>query len=388
MSEARCNICHNGFGEPIYHVKGLAGLTSLNSSHDQETIVWFCESCGHTMTKPLADIGAFYDEQYGINIDSDDDDQLMKVENGRNIFRTDYQKDTLFQKIDIPRGAAVLDFGAAKALTLQKIYRDRPDIIPHVFDVSEDYRHFWDKHFQPENTATYAIPESWDGRFDLIISFFVMEHVADPLERLATQHRLLKEGGRIYFVIPNLHDNPADLLVADHINHFSPTSLELALAKTGFTHVDIDDAINPFWFVVTAVKTAQTVNLPRPSPERIRELGDKSREIAGYWLKMMERVAAFADEIPAHEPIAVYGAGFYGTFIGRHMTRPEQIRYYIDRNPHLHGKDHLGKPVIAPEALPPEITHVLVGLNPRIAENAMGEVVAWKNRPLQYYYLF
>lgn len=44
------------------------------------------------------------------------------------------------------------------------------------------------------------------GLFDVILHFFVMEHIADPQEFLESQLALLKPGGRIIFEIPNVAD--------------------------------------------------------------------------------------------------------------------------------------------------------------------------------------
>jgi SAM-dependent methyltransferase len=45
-----------------------------------------------------------------------------------------------------------------------------------------------------------------DKKFDLIMHFFVLEHIAQPLEFLKSQIALLKKGGKIIFEIPNVAD--------------------------------------------------------------------------------------------------------------------------------------------------------------------------------------
>lgn len=44
------------------------------------------------------------------------------------------------------------------------------------------------------------------AQFDLIIHFFVLEHIADPLAFLKDQLKMLRPGGRIIFEIPNAAD--------------------------------------------------------------------------------------------------------------------------------------------------------------------------------------
>ena len=45
-----------------------------------------------------------------------------------------------------------------------------------------------------------------DARFDLILHFFVLEHITNPLTFLESQLALLKPGGKIVFEIPNASD--------------------------------------------------------------------------------------------------------------------------------------------------------------------------------------
>ena len=45
-----------------------------------------------------------------------------------------------------------------------------------------------------------------DARFDVILHFFVLEHIADPVAFLEAQLALLKPGGKIIFEIPNAAD--------------------------------------------------------------------------------------------------------------------------------------------------------------------------------------
>lgn len=45
-----------------------------------------------------------------------------------------------------------------------------------------------------------------EARFDVVLHFFVLEHIADPVAFLEAQLALLKPGGRIVFEIPNAAD--------------------------------------------------------------------------------------------------------------------------------------------------------------------------------------
>ena len=86
---------------------------------------------------------------------------------------------------------------------------------------------------------------------DAVLSFFALEHVTDPRAFVCAVHGLLKEGGAFYFLVPNIFANTADLVVADHVNHFSVQSLQRLLVDAGFTVREISgEAHNSAWVVV------------------------------------------------------------------------------------------------------------------------------------------
>jgi len=81
-----------------------------------------------------------------------------------------------------------------------------------------------------------------DG-FDLILHYYVMEHLADPIDFLRRQMRLLRPGGRIVFEVPNandalttIYDVPAYaqfIWVISHRWYFSERSLARVFAAAG-----------------------------------------------------------------------------------------------------------------------------------------------------------
>jgi SAM-dependent methyltransferase len=79
--------------------------------------------------------------------------------------------------------------------------------------------------------------------FDLILHYYVMEHVADPVQFLASQLRLLKPNGRIVFEVPNANDALTKLYeipayerfiwVVSHRWYFTEKSLAIAIQNAG-----------------------------------------------------------------------------------------------------------------------------------------------------------
>jgi len=372
-----CNLCRQALADPLYVSPTDVSMTSLALPRPGKTRVYFCDACAHVQTEPLPDVERFYESEYRILLDSEEQDQLYAIDAGRKIFRVEHQVKTLLDKLNLPEDATVLDFGCAKGATSKRLIADRPNLHVHLFDVSTMYQPYWQRFIAPDRCATRALPADWANRFDVVMSFFVMEHIPDPVASLRQQALLLAPGGSIYFIVPNLHTNPADLIVADHVNHFTRASIAEALRRASLTPIAIDDQSHQgAWIVCASGGGPSGPPIEHTSRTEIQSL-------AHSWTTLASRITAF--ESPA--PAAVYGSGFYGSFIASCLTHPEQLRCFIDRNPHLQGKTHMNHPILPPESLPPDIQSIYVGLPPRNARNAIAELTHWRNRNLRYFYL-
>lgn len=359
-----CRICDAALGGPVYESPEPVSVTSLCQVLEGHTRVWHCRSCGHLQTLPLPALDRFYAEDYHILTASEEDDQLYALAGGRKIFRTEHQLATLRDKVTIADRARVLDYGCGKAATLKALCHARPDVSASVFDVGEQYRGFWDRFLPRERQAVDAIPDAWLGSFDLVTSFYALEHVAEPLQFMATVRSLLRDGGTLYFLVPNVYENTADFVVADHVNHFSARSLAELLRRSGFAAIDIDDRAHASAWVVTARKVEEE------SVTNATEVADEVVSgMASYWREFGNRVRQF--EADREGAAAVYGSGFYGTFIHTCLARPERVRCFLDQNPHRQKQQLAGLPIVAPDDLPADVTSLYVGLNPRIAREVV-----------------
>ncbi|MSU41101.1 MAG: class I SAM-dependent methyltransferase [Pedosphaera sp.] len=381
---ATCNICCQPLGEPLYVSAEPISVTSLCHTLPDRATVFHCATCGHLQTQPLANLDAYYAAQYRMLVDSEEEDQLYAVEDGRQIFRTEHQVRTLLAQVALPQGARVLDYGCAKAMTLRALQERRPDIVPHAFDVSPMYQRFWEKFIAPADCAIHQLPDEWRGRFDLVTSFFALEHVADPRAMLRGIAALLKPGGRFYCIVPDTYANIADLVVADHVNHFCAPSLRRLMAGAGLAVETVDASAHTSAFVVVARKAAAVVDASASEGEELAALAAKASAMADYWRDFTQRVREF--EVAHGGRAAIYGSGFYGTFIATCLRQPERVECFLDQNPHRQTKTLLGKPILAPTRLPQGINLVYVGLNPQHARAGIDSVTEWRGQQLTYFY--
>ena len=100
--------------EPLYKSRGAKSIISLSQIYNEPTVVYFDESIGHLQTNEIESIDKYYDEQYEFFNQSDEDDILYKVIDGKKIFRQQHQVDTLVSKIQLNSKIEVLDYGCGK----------------------------------------------------------------------------------------------------------------------------------------------------------------------------------------------------------------------------------------------------------------------------------
>jgi len=381
-----CNVCTETFGDPIYESPEGRSITTMNSTVDGKTQVYFCENCSHLQSNELPDLQAYYSHEYEVNLASDDEDQIYDVVDGKPIFRGDHQAAVLSSKLSFPAGCRVLDYGCAKAPSLKKLCIEHPEIQPLLFDVTDKYIPFWERYPTPAKWATHQPDPEWKGSIDVVLSFYALEHVGDLEQAIANITSLLRPDGTFYFIVPNAYENIADFVVADHINHFSANSLTHMLLKAGFTDVDVDASVHHAAFVVKARWTGET-SVHSADEDQRRSTHEAAKSMAAYWSEIRGRITEFEASLSPTDVPAIYGAGFYGNFVASTLSAPDRIRCFVDQNPHLQGKHVQEKPVISPDELPAEVSHVLVGLNPKNAKRNIESIESWKNKALSFLFL-
>jgi len=88
--------------------------------------------------------------------------------------------------------------------------------------------------------------------YDLITMYHIIEHFLDPRAMLTKCHNLLSEDGALFIETPNWvgigalirGENWSHIIPPEHLNYFSPQSLELLVKSSGF-HVQCVTTVTP-----------------------------------------------------------------------------------------------------------------------------------------------
>ncbi|MBA4058743.1 MAG: methyltransferase type 12, partial [Marivirga sp.] len=291
MNNQLCNVCGNFLEDKIYDAIASKSLTSLSVAASNPTEVYFCHNCEHLQTLEYGDESTYYDVSYNILTESEEEDQIYMIKNGEPIYRTEHQVSTLLSKVDMYDGIQILDYGCAKSSTMAKLLLIHENADIHLYDVSSNYLPFWDKFLDQSKWSTYSIPENWIGKFDLVTSFFSLEHISNLKDVISKIKTTLKKGATFYAVVPNFMTNIADLIVIDHPNHFTKSSISHLLSVNGFVVENIDAESHRGALVITA-------KLEMQGQVTTKEVGvyQKARDISQFWTDSSRRISEFEEE--------------------------------------------------------------------------------------------
>jgi 2-polyprenyl-3-methyl-5-hydroxy-6-metoxy-1,4-benzoquinol methylase len=390
MNRLFCNVCTAPLPRALYESKGPQSLTSLCKLRHGATRVYTCGQCAHLQTEEMIDAATFYESEYDILVNSEEEDQIYEVKpDGTQVYRTDHQIKVFLEKLPLPSGARILDYGCAKSAMTKSLLKQRPDLQPHLFDVSARYIPFWEKFIEPERWAVHEAPDSWLGYFDVVSSFFSMEHMVCPEASVRKMAAMLKPGGALYCIVPNVDTNVADFIVLDHVNHFSKPSLTYLLQDAGLVVESIDDTSHRGAFVVVArrVTEAQQMALPETFSAEVQDWLTRFQRTASFWSQAAERVRLQEAQLPPDAETAIYGAGFYGSFIVSCLKDPQRVACHLDQNIYLQGRELNGRAILTPAQLPQRIQHVWVGLNPAHARKIIAQVEPLLARSVSFLFL-
>lgn len=388
METIHCAICSSRLDTPLYKSPGDRSLTSLCRINPVATTVYACSVCGHLQTQALSDVDAYYDAQYDILVDSEEEDQIYEVRNGKPIYRTQHQVKVLLEKLGLKRKVDLLDYGCAKSSTIRTLCANSSFVRPHLFDVSTRYIPFWEKFIHPDHWAINDIKPEWRSYFDIVTSFFSLEHIPSITATMSTIASVLKPGGTFYGVVPDVFGNIADFIVVDHCNHFTAPSIKRLLADAGLELLEIDEKAHRGALVIVARRPyATTASILPASTKDIEQTHIGLERLADYWQEAASKVRAYEASLVGKGKIAIYGAGFYGAFISANLAHPERVACHLDQNPYLQGREFNACPILSPDALPVDIDTILVGINPAHAKAIMADIPSLARRNLNYFYL-
>lgn len=170
-----------------------------------------------------------------------------------------------------------------------------------------------------------------EEKFDVISAVHVLEHVFDPVSFLQQLKGLLKPNGVILLQVPNVTSNPFDMLVYDHVSHFSIQSLRSLSSRVfEYSHYPPTQIGKEITMLVSSNPMGQALDTAVE-----RDVVDTEQVNALF--RCLKSIS---------QPVSVFSCGPIGVLSGANLGG--YLQSFVDEDTNKAGTEILGVPVILP----------------------------------------
>src|SRR4029079_1188287 len=195
--------------------------------------------------------------------------------------------------------------------------------------------------------------QQFDGLFDIISMSHVLEHVPGPvgfIEKIA--NFLEPNGGKLVIAVPDLRQNPIDLIIADHSSHFDANSLGYVLRTAGMTIDLLSSKLLPKELVVVASPRKSTA-LPAQSSNASSWTVLRDLCLADF--KLFDAVRNRATEVAERSSnFGIMGSSVAACWLAQLV--PGKVGFFVDEDENRIGKELMGHPIRGFAEIPPGST--------------------------------
>ena len=261
--------------------------------------------------------------------------------------------------LKLPENGKLLDIGCANGETLRAFgsVKNQWDLYGH--DLGTRYLDQLKKipGFKELYSGDFSVIK---GKYNLITIIHALEHFIEPAESLRRISSYFDEGGYLFIQIPHAMVNPFDLIIADHVSHFSMGTLQHLISLAGFIPEEITDTFLEKELTVLA-RPGDPFHLSKeiisnPS-ENIDHLTEKVE-----WLEELSKDAKKVSQ--KDNKFGIFGTSISGTWLASLL---DHFDFFVDEDPARIGQSYMGRPILSPSQIPLG-SNVYLPLIPKIAE--------------------
>jgi SAM-dependent methyltransferase len=358
IHEFKCMLCANGRLEAIEGFAELPRVTSDCKPWPAGGALSCCEACGAVQKLPDAtwfeEIERIY-KGYQIYQLSSGSEQVIFSEAGVAQPRSGALVDFIARNAGAADTGKLIDIGCGNGSALKNLSRAMPRWSLYGSELSDAAKPALQA--LPNFVELYTAPaREIPERFDVLTMIHALEHMPDPLASLHDAAHLLNDDGRLFVEIPNVLTSPFDLLIADHLLHFSPAHLAYLASRAGFSTSILRDDLLPKEITMLARRGGTL--LEPPAPER-------TRAVVKANLAWLTAVLAEARQVAASaEKFGLFGTSISGMWL--YGALRQRVSFFVDEDASRVGSAFEGVPVLAPDQAPAGST-VFVPLHPDVA---------------------
>src|SRR5690348_11589795 len=345
-----CKVCGTATLQEITEFRSLPRVTSDCVPFRAGGRLLICRHC-HAAQSPADDqwfeeIREIYSDYQAYYQSGGVEQPVLDATTGALRRRSDVLLARLATLPGVPSSGKVLDVGCGTGATLNSFSK----------------RGGWRLYGQEISTKTLAFlraidgfeelytcaPADLPGRFDLVTMVHALEHFPEPLATLRDLRGKITPGGRLFIEVPNAEANPFDYVIADHMMHFTPSSLAMLATHAGFAV----DCLSTTWVAKELSMTAQpgknsAVANGQPSESKIADLVFRQID----WLHQF--VNAASEALAGSGSFGLFGTSIAATWLCSILG--DGVSFFVEEDASRLGRLHMGRPVISPTQVAPGV---------------------------------
>jgi len=301
-----------------------------------------CSNCGLIQKTMDADLQAELDAIYKTYYPYKNDQEPL-------IFSSDVRKSRsqeicaeIDRFLDLGNTGKHIDIGCGTGEFLTVFCAVKPRWTSFGFDLNKNYVTQIETICGPETFLSGSLNDLPEG-IDLITLNYVLEHISDPAETLDLLSRKLSPTGTIVLIVPDIARNPYDLVVADHLSHYSNRTLSLQSSN--------------LLIVGSQQFLRKELILYGRRNDGMGEVAKSSTDVlnakACNYVRYLIEVRASALESASRYPeFGIFGTAIAGSWLGSELCGVDFV--FVDEDSRKWGTRHLNRPVVAPADMSPE----------------------------------
>jgi SAM-dependent methyltransferase len=350
MNSRSRHCCPACGAERLHEIKAFAKLPRVTS--DSKPFrpggrLFVCERCGlvQKIADPvwLAEIGEIYRDYEMYHQSAANDQAVFDPVSGRPSGRCEVLARRLLESGVLPRSGTLLDVGAGSGAMLAAFSAAAHDWKLYGLDLDDRKERALRMIPRFEQLFTVS-PDQVSRQFDLVTLIHSLEHFPDPLSILRALRGRISPGGWLFVQVNNVDRMPFDLVVADHLCHFTPGSLAFLAARAGF---GVEPARTDWVIKEISLLAAAETGRMAPDPEDSRAAIRKAESEVAWLSGMLAHARASA----GGERFGIFGTSIAATWLATGLG--DVIEFFVDEDPAREGRMHLGRPILKPADVAP-----------------------------------
>jgi SAM-dependent methyltransferase len=360
MSNFSCQICDSAELEIFESYRTLPRVTSDSKPWPAGGELSVCHACGAIQKLPTQkwwqEATSIYNDYEMYHL-SQGAEQLVFGDTGAIKPRSERLVEFVVDRSSLPGGGKLIDIGCGNGEALRGFSRLLPKWRLCGAELTD--KALGELRQLPNFAILYTVaPDQIDERFDLVTMIHSLEHMPAPLTMLTQASGLLQPAGTLFVEVPDIETSPFDLLVADHLMHFSRSSLGVLAARAGVQVSMLRNDVVPKEITLFGGRGAAAPVSPDPG-----QGVELARSRVAWLVGLMTQIETLATK----SRIGIFGTSvaamaLYGAFRDR-------VAFFVDEDPARIGMTYQDTPVLAPHAASPDVP-VIMALPPERARKA------------------